>query len=197
MNVSDYGLKMNDLTSFKNQIYKYGMIVAAICELVSLLLIGFDYQFLYGLSLGTAISIVNFNIMEFTLKRALEGYGSKLAFIGYVIRLIIYGGIFYASISLSTTSGIGTLIGFVTLKIAIYYLHGFKAKFSKNRKIRPEVRAEYERMDIEKESHKSNRLRDKIRTELSYKEDEDFYDDEDAHKNSYKTYQRRKLKKLN
>ncbi|MBR0599188.1 ATP synthase subunit I [Sinanaerobacter chloroacetimidivorans] len=182
---------MSELTAFKNQIFFYGIIVAALCELASLPFLGLNRMFSYGLALGTAIAIVNFNIMEFTLKKALAGRGGSMAFIGYILRLLIYGGAFYMSMRVGTISGLGTLLGFLTLKAAIYYLHGFKAKFSKDRKVRPEVQAEYEKMDLLKEEHKSDRLRDKIRNELSYQEDEVFY--EKSPKKTYRTYKRKKL----
>ena len=52
---------------------------------------------------------------------------------------------------ISNHAGFGSLLGFITLKVSIYYLHGFKTKLSKDRKIRPEVQAEFDREDLEKE----------------------------------------------
>ena len=129
---------MNDLTAFKNQIFKYGIMVAAIFDVVSLPFLGLDAKFSYGLALGTAIAIVNFNIMEFTLKKTLQGNGGTISILGYIIRLAFYGGAFYMSMRMSPISGIGTLAGFLTLKVAIYYVHGFKSKFSTGRIVREE-----------------------------------------------------------
>ncbi len=182
---------MDDLTSFKNKIFQYGILVAVIIELASLPFLGLDIQFSYGLALGTAVAILNFSIMVFTLKRALSGRGMATTFLGYMIRLIIYGCVFYLSMKVSTISGLGTILGFLTLKSAIYYLHGFKAKFSKDRKVSPEVKAGFERMDKEKEAHQTNRLRDRIRAELDYKEDEEFFGE--ASKMRRRTYPRRKI----
>lgn len=182
---------MNALVAFKNQIFIYGIIITAIFEVVSLPFLGLDLQFFYGLILGTTIAIVNFNILEFTLKKTLEGSGGSITFIGYIIRLALYGIAFYTAMKVSTISGIGVILGFVTLKLAIFYLHGIKTKFSQNRKLRPEVKAEYERMDAEKQEHKSERLRDKIRDELKYKENEEFFGE--SKKKVYRAH--KKLKK--
>lgn len=182
---------MDGLTSFKNKIFLYGILVAAIIELVSLPFLGLDIQFTYGLVLGTAIAIFNFSIMAFTFKRALNGKGVPIAILGYIVRLLIYGGAFYISMKVSPISGLGTVLGFLTLKGAIYYLHGFKAKFSKGRKVSPEIKAEFERRDREKEAHQTNRLRDKIRAELSYQEDEEFFGTADG--KQQRAYPRRKL----
>lgn len=176
---------MNGLTAFKNEIFKYGIIVAAIVELASLPFLGPDVQFLYGLILGTAISIVNFNLMEITFKRALVSKSSVIAFVGYLIRLVLYGGAFYMAMKVSNISGLASLLGFMTLKAAIYYLHGFKAKFSTGRKVRPEVQAEYERMDAAKAARKKDTLWNRLKSELEYQED--------TSPKVQRTYRRRKL----
>lgn len=129
---------MDGLTSFKNEIFKYGILILAIFELASLPFLGWDAQYFYGLSLGTAVAIVNFNIMAFTLKQTLEKRKSAIAFVGYLVRLAIYGGTFYMSMGVSLISALGTGLGFLTLKFALFYLHGFKPKFSKGRVVREE-----------------------------------------------------------
>jgi hypothetical protein len=128
----------DDLTAFKNQIFLYGIVTAMIFEAGSLLFLGFDRGFAYGLALGTAISIVNFNLLAFSLRRALAKGGRVQVFVVYMFRLCLYGLAFYMSARISLASAAGAALGFITLKIAIYYLHGFRAKFSKGRKLRPE-----------------------------------------------------------
>jgi hypothetical protein len=132
-------MKDNELIAFKNQIFLYGIGIALIFEVISLPFLGFDRGFAYGLALGTAISIVNFNLLAFTLGKVLENGSKTLAFIGYMVRLCLYGLVFYVSMRVSLWAGAGSVLGFVVLKIAMYYLHGFKAKFSKGRKVRPET----------------------------------------------------------
>ncbi len=53
-----------------------------------------------------------------------------MAVLSYVVRLIIYGGAFYMSYQIGTVSGLATLLGYMTLKMGMYYTYGFKPKFS-------------------------------------------------------------------
>ncbi len=129
---------MNGLTAFKNKIFKYGIMASAIVELASIPFLGFDVQFLYGLALGTAIAIVNFNLMAFTFHLVLERRNASLAFIGYLVRLAVYGAGFLASLQVGMISALGTAIGYLTLKLAMFYLHGVKSEFSKGRIVRDE-----------------------------------------------------------
>lgn len=142
---------MNDLTAFKNKIFLYGIFVMVIFEIVSLPLIGLDIKYTYGLLLGTFIAISNFNILAFTLKKVLNNGNKSFIFLGYFLRLALYGVAVVTAFKVSNHTGFGSLLGFITVKISIYYLHGFKAKFSEGRKVRPEVQAEFDREDLEKE----------------------------------------------
>lgn len=129
---------MAGLTSFKNEIFKYGIAALAMIELASLPFLGWDVQFFYGLSLGTAVTIVNFNIMSLTLRLTLEKRNIAISYFGYLIRLAIYGGTFYIALGNGIICGLGSVLGFFTLKAAMMYLHGVKAKFSKGRVVREE-----------------------------------------------------------
>lgn len=120
---------MNNNIVFKNEIIKYAVFTALICEFASVLFLGFNLYFAYGIILGTAISILNFNILYFTLKRLLtHNKGAVLIFFGYIIRLSFYGLVFYKCIQLGYISAIGAVIGFLTIKISIYYTNTFKRK---------------------------------------------------------------------
>lgn len=188
---------MSNLTAFKSGIFKYTIIISVICQLASLPFLGLNPQFSYGLALGTAVSIGNFNILEFTSKKVIMDKKASFAFIGYLMRLAIYGGAFYFSMKVGIISGLGCLIGFLSLKLAIYYLHGIKTKFSSNRKVSPEVKAEYERMDAQREASEKTGIRKIIEEELGYRDDDDFFKEEEAVKPLKKTnrsYKRKKLK---
>lgn len=128
-----------DLKQFKRQIYKYALLIALIAEVISLPVLGLDLRFTYGLIVGTAVAIVNFTLMEATLRTAMTGASAASIIIaGYMVRLVFYGASFYICIKTSYPCALGVAIGFVTIKIAIYYLHGFKAKFSTGRVVREE-----------------------------------------------------------
>ncbi|MBK5245835.1 MAG: ATP synthase subunit I [Peptostreptococcaceae bacterium] len=148
---------MNDLTAFKNKIFLYGLIVMMVFEIVSLPLIGLDIKYTYGLFLGTFIAIANFNILAFTLKTVLSNGNKSFIFLGYFLRLALYGVAVVTAFKINNHAGFGSLLGFITVKISIYYLHGFKTKFSEGRKVRPEVQAEFDREDLEKEMKRDGR----------------------------------------
>lgn len=110
-----------------NPSYIYCLIVGAIIELASVYFIGWDVLFLYGLVLGTAVAIVNYKLLVFFSRLALSSKrGVGLVVIGYIARLSIYGGIFYLSYRSGLTSGVGTLLGYITLKVVIFYEYGFR-----------------------------------------------------------------------
>lgn len=122
-----------DLKVFKNRIIKYGLAISLLVELVSLPIHGWDPKFLYGLALGTSIAVVNLNFLEFTVKISVERSLKSIFFVlGYTIRMLIYGAGFYLSYKFSTAAGVAAVLGYLTLKVAIYYVYGFKPKFSKN-----------------------------------------------------------------
>jgi hypothetical protein len=122
----------NGLKALMNPIYKYGVIVAVLCEIVSLPFLGWNPQFAYGLTLGTSIAIVNYYLLAFAAGRiGSRGRGASLAILGYMARLGIYGAAFYMSYRIGTASGLATLLGYMTLKISTYYVYGFKPGFKK------------------------------------------------------------------
>lgn len=146
---------MSDLTSFKKQIFFHVVIIMGIIEGVSLLFLGLDIQFGYGLLLGTCISIVNFNIHAFTLKRVLQSGNQLLIVLSYFFRMTLYGIAILSAFKVSDKTALACALGFLTVKLALYYIYGFKAKFSKDRKVRPEVMEQFEREDREEELKKS------------------------------------------
>lgn len=110
-----------------SSLYFYSLIVAIIFEVGSLCFIGIDPLFTYGLALGTAIAIVNYNFLRFTSGLALvKGKGISFVLLGYIIRLSIYGGTFLISYRSGAAGGIATLLGFISFKIALYYSYGIK-----------------------------------------------------------------------
>jgi hypothetical protein len=117
----------NDLTAFKNRIFAHGILVSLIFEAGSLLFLGIDAGFAYGLALGTFISVVNFNILAFTSQKILRDGRAWTSFVSYIIRLAVYGFAFYMASRVSGVAALGAALGFISLKIAIYFIHIFKA----------------------------------------------------------------------
>ena len=121
-----------ELKSFIASIFKYGIATACLMAAASMLVIGWDPFVVYGLTLGTSISIVNHIFLAFTANLCLSvRRGPIISVLGYLMRLAIYGLVFYASYKAAgITGGMGTLLGFLALKIAIYYYYGFKPGFA-------------------------------------------------------------------
>ncbi len=159
---------MEDLTAFKNKIVLHMVKVTLIFEAVAAIVIAIisfagygnlvrlEILFAYGLALGTCISILNFNVLAFTLNRIFLTGKSALAGLSYFLRLIIYGGAFFFAMNTSYLVGLGCALGFATSKIAIYHLHGLKPKFSEERTLSPETKAYYEDEDRKKEEGDDN-----------------------------------------
>lgn len=115
-------------------LYGYSILTAAIIELGSLPFIGWNPLFAYGLALGTCVAIVNYNLLVLSSKTALDmGRGISLAVVGYIVRLTIYGGVFLLSYKTGTVSGIATLLGYMTIKLSMFYVYGFKPGFASRR----------------------------------------------------------------
>lgn len=143
---------MNKLTNFKTQIIKYTLIIALIFEAGSLPVIGFSLEFLCGLAIGVAVSVLSILIMVTMAEQVLASGQKWLSSLGFIIRLPIYGaGFLFCYKIWGIIAGIACLLGFLTGSTAIIYIHGIKAKFSKDRKVRPEVMEEFEREDRDRE----------------------------------------------
>lgn len=138
---------MNEINALKKQIFLYGILVAVLCEIISLFILGLNMKFSYGLALGTCIAIVNFNLLIFTWNKVLTSGSKWLAVIGYFIRMALYGYCFFICVKIGYMVGFACLIGFFTLKLPMYWLYGIKYKYNRNRKVRPEVQAIYDEED--------------------------------------------------
>lgn len=109
-------------------------LIAGIIETASLLIIGWNPKFLYGLALGCFVAIGNYSLLIVTSKLSLHlKSGVIVNMLGYIVRLAIYGGTFLISYRLGTASGIATILGFMTLKAALYHEHGIKPGFRKQK----------------------------------------------------------------
>jgi hypothetical protein len=78
-----------DLTAFKNQVFLHELVAALIFEAGSLLFLDFDAGFAYGLALGTAASVVNFNILAYASRRLLNDGRTWTGFAGCLVKLIL------------------------------------------------------------------------------------------------------------
>lgn len=153
-----------DLAAFRNKIFGVALLIALLMEAGSLPFLGPDVKYAYGLALGTCVAVANFSLMSRTLQWVVEGHSKGLLFLGYFARLALCSAAAVSAFRLSVPAGFGCFLGLLTVKISIYYIHGFKARFSTGRKVRPEVEAEYRAMD---------EARERKRNQFSAEEEDD------------------------
>ena len=125
---------MTSLKSFRNEIIIYGIVFAAVAEVVSLFIIGPNAAFAAGLAAGTAVSVIGFAILVKsgeTLGKESKKYPLIL---GYVFRLLLYGVSFFICIKISLPCGFGCGTGFITIHCGIMFLYGIVYKFIKKKK---------------------------------------------------------------
>lgn len=142
---------MDDISKIKKQVVVYGFIFIVICQIASFFIIGFEPLFALFLLAGFAAGIVNFNIIEFFLKKMLASGNAGFSTLSFVIRILIYCAVFFIAVKQGTAAGLACLLGILAPKLPLYYFHAIKPDFNKERKVRPEVQAMYEAEDKERE----------------------------------------------
>lgn len=127
--ISDGTIHMASFLKFRNQIFMHSIIIAVLMELISLAVLGISSKFLLGLVAGTAVTIVNFTILERSAVKLMQKQSKGPVVAGYFLRLPIYGAVFYACLMAGLRSAVGCALGFVTLPLALMYLYGIKSRF--------------------------------------------------------------------
>ena len=125
---------MTSLKEFRNEIIIYGIVMAAVAEVVSLFIIGPSALFAIGLAAGTAVSVIGFIILVRTGETLMEESRKAPILLGYIVRLVLYGAVFFICIKASLPCGFGCGIGFVTIHFGIMFLYGIVYKFIKKKK---------------------------------------------------------------
>ncbi len=142
---------MDDVGKIKKQVAVYGFIFIAICQAASLFIMGFDVMFTVFLLAGFASGLVCFNLIAFFLKKMLDSGNAGFSTLSFIIRILIYCGVFFVAIRQGTSCGLACLLGILAPKLPLYYFHAIKPDFNTKRRVRPEVQAMYEAEDKEKE----------------------------------------------
>ena len=89
---------MDEVSKLKKQVAIYGLAVIAVCEIVSLFIIGFDIGFTVFLLAGFAAALVNFWLLAFFLQKMLDSGNAGFSTISFVIRILIYCAVFFISV---------------------------------------------------------------------------------------------------
>lgn len=87
------------------------VLYAALCEAVSVMILGFDRYFLIGLLIGTAVTLLNFRILVTTVGQYMKNSRVRTTAL-YVIRLAIFfiAGILCMRISTNSIIAYGIMI---------------------------------------------------------------------------------------
>lgn len=122
-----YNNIMSDLLNFKNRIFLHCLALAIVVELISLPIIGWQWNFLVGILAGTVTTVVNFILLVAFAERMLAILEKKVVVGGYFIRMLIYGVVFVLSLQLGMYAAVGTAIGFFTLHLSIMIIFGIES----------------------------------------------------------------------
>ena len=126
---------MGDLKKFQLETLKYTLIAAALFEAGSIPVLKFSIEYLCGLTAGTCISVLSFSMLLYTSAKVLNSGQKWLSTIGYLVRLPMYGIVFYLCMRFGgLICGVASLLGFFTGTAALIYANGLKPKFSKRQK---------------------------------------------------------------
>jgi len=76
------------------------------------------------LAVGACASIIALNIISFTVGRAAVSGKRNPVIIGFIIRVLLYGGALYLAVSTSVLSLFGAAIGLLLPRVCLYIMHG-------------------------------------------------------------------------
>lgn len=109
------------MKKINREILQYSLIGAAICELISLALIGPDILFPYGLALGLAVSVIGLRLLAATIEAVTCSRGARGGTSGYIIRILLYA----LALCLGARTGVlafaGCAIGLLIPKAALVF----------------------------------------------------------------------------
>lgn len=115
---------MDSAYELKNGIIKYSIISTLICFAISVFVIGFNSSFARGLLIGELTAFINMNLLYIFLNMTLRyKLGFAFNFLGYIIRLSLYGTAIYICIKTSILCTAGTIIVFIMIKLSIYFIN--------------------------------------------------------------------------
>ena len=114
---------MEDIKRYRNRIIAYTVVTGGVFWLVSLPFAGVESWFAPGLLAGTAVSAVNFIFLAKALEKALsmeKSEAKKYVLKNYILRLFLFGTVFLLCARFGMEAMIGSIAGFLTVKVAIY-----------------------------------------------------------------------------
>lgn len=147
------------LDRYRKKVCLLALVTAGAIELISLPILGIDIGFTAGLAAGTATAVMNFNLMYLATEYALRNLRAAIIPMSTIGRLCIYGLIFFLSIKSSYAAAIGCGAGFMTDKMALFYLHVVKkVDVKSSRQVPEDVKAYYKELDKERKEREEKRV---------------------------------------
>lgn len=113
------------------KVLAYTIVLLAVQALLSILLYGLRFSFLYGLGAGGAMAILMFFDLKNTLVRASSMpplKAKRFAAMKYFARFILTGVVLALMIRSPYVDILGGVLGLLTLKFAVYLTHLFDDK---------------------------------------------------------------------
>ena len=102
----------------------YTIIAAAAAELISLPVLGPNILFPYGLAIGACASVIALNIIHYSIERAAERRKKGPVVLGFIVRVLLYGGALFFAVSTAGLTFAGAAIGLVLPHAALYVMRG-------------------------------------------------------------------------
>ncbi len=115
---------MNSAYELKNGIIKYSIFSTLACFALSVFIMGFNSSFARGLLIGELAAFINLNLLYIFLNVTLRyKLGFAFNFLGYILRMSLYGTAIYISIKAGILCAVGTIIVFIMIKLSIYFIN--------------------------------------------------------------------------
>lgn len=103
----------------KKRIIRYCIGNAVICQVISLIILGPQIDFFIGITLGTLITIINFNILEKVIYVATTANKLWVVTPFQCLRYLLYGAAAYFCVGFSKYAAIAYAIGVLGLVFAM------------------------------------------------------------------------------
>ena len=112
------------ISKIRKDIILYTVIAAAVCQLISLPIVGPSILFTYGLAIGVCAAVIALNIIGFSVERATDSGKRKPVIFGYIFRILLYGGALILAVNTSVTSLAGAAIGLLLPHAVMCVIYG-------------------------------------------------------------------------
>lgn len=117
-------MKDVEFTENKHKIWMYCGMYTLVCEIISIVFVGFRWDFAAGILAGTVTVLVNFTLLEKFANKVLFDKKTLTAFLLQLGRYLLFGLVAYACIRISLTAGLAYSIGILGITVGILIKYG-------------------------------------------------------------------------